>query len=72
MKVNAARVRALNQSLIHGEFDLELQEFKLKMKTQVNNILSPFLAFASTYNQTKVHNILAIMLDLHFKNMKII
>jgi hypothetical protein len=33
MKVNVARVQALNQSLIHGEFDLELQEFKLKMKT---------------------------------------
>jgi hypothetical protein len=33
MKVYVARVQALNQSLICGEFDLELQEFKLKMKT---------------------------------------
>ncbi len=28
--------------------------------------------FASTCNQTKVHNMLVIMLDLHFKNMKVI
>ncbi len=39
---------------------------------QVINILSPFLAFALTYNQAKVHNMLAIMLDPHFKNMKVI
>jgi hypothetical protein len=30
------------------------------------------LAFASIYNQAKVHNMLAIMLDSHFKNMKVI
>jgi len=33
MRVNVAKVQVLNQSLIHGEFDLELQEFKLKVKT---------------------------------------
>jgi hypothetical protein len=33
MKVNVVRVQALNHSLIRGEFDLELQEIKLKMKT---------------------------------------
>jgi hypothetical protein len=30
------------------------------------------LAFASTYNQAKVHNMLAIMFNLHFKKMKVI
>jgi hypothetical protein len=42
------------------------------MMTQVINILFPFLTFASTYNHTKPHNILAIMLNLHLKNMKVI
>jgi len=30
------------------------------------------LAFASTYNQAKVHNMLAIMLNPRYKNMKVI
>jgi hypothetical protein len=58
--------------LIHGEFDLELQEFKLRMMTQIINTLSPFLAFVLAYNQTNVHNMLAIRLDPCFKNMKVI
>jgi hypothetical protein len=41
------------------------------MMLQIINILSPFLAFGSTYNQTKAHNMLAIMFDPHFKNMKV-
>ncbi len=39
---------------------------------QVINILSPFLAFASAYNQANAHNMLAIMLDPYLKNMKVI
>jgi hypothetical protein len=35
--------------MVHGEFDLKLQEFKLRMMMQVINIISPFLAFASAY-----------------------
>jgi hypothetical protein len=42
------------------------------MMTQVINILSPFLTFALVYNQAKVHNMLAIMFDPWFKNMKLI
>lgn len=30
------------------------------------------MAFASSYNQFKAHNMLAIMFDLCFKNMKVI
>ncbi len=58
--------------MIHGDFDSELQEFKLKMMTQIINNLSPFLAFVLSYNQANVHNIIAIMLDHWFKNMKVI
>jgi hypothetical protein len=63
MKVDVARIQTLNQLLIHGDFDSELQEFKLRMMTQIINNLSPFLAFALSYNQANVHNIMAIMLD---------
>jgi hypothetical protein len=42
------------------------------MMAQVINILTMFLAFALAYNQTNAHNILPIMFDLHFKNMKLI
>jgi hypothetical protein len=58
-----AKFQALNQSLIHEDFDLELQKFKLRMMMQVINILSPFLAFVLAYNQAKAHNMLAIMFD---------
>ncbi len=72
MKVDVARIQALNPFLIRGNFDSKLQEFKLRMMTQIINILSPFLTFALAYNQADVHNIMAIMLDLWFKNMKVI
>jgi hypothetical protein len=42
------------------------------MMIQVINILTPFLALAFAYNPTKVHKMMVIMLDPHFKNMKII
>jgi hypothetical protein len=64
MKVDVARIQALNPFLIRGNFDSKLQEFKLRMMTQIINILSPFLTFALAYNQADVHNIMAIMLDL--------
>jgi hypothetical protein len=31
MKVNVANIEALNQPLIHGDFDSKLQEFEQKM-----------------------------------------
>jgi hypothetical protein len=65
-------IQALNQPFIQGDFDLELQEFKLKMMGQVLNALGPFLPFSKSYIIAKAHNMLAIMLDFCFKNMKII
>jgi len=58
MKGNVPRAQALNQLLIYGDFNFKLQKFKLRMMMQVINILSPFLAFALTYNQAKTHNII--------------
>ncbi len=36
------------------------------------NVLTPSLAFSSSYINAKVHNMLVIMLDLCLKNMKMI
>jgi hypothetical protein len=55
------RIQVLNQ-----------QEFKLKMIAQVLNVLGLFLKFSIFFIQTTSHNILAIMFDPCFKNIKII
>ncbi len=39
---------------------------------QIINILTLFLAFALAYNQANAHNMLPIMFNLHFKNVKLI
>jgi hypothetical protein len=40
--------------------------------TQIINIFNMFLTFVSICNQAKAHNMLAIMFNLHLKNMKVI
>jgi hypothetical protein len=71
MKFEVAKIQNLNEPFIQNDFDLKL-EFKLKMNSQVLNILTPYLAFSSTYIYSKAHNMLSIMLDPHFQNMKVI
>jgi len=41
------------------------------MMVQVLVVLSPFLAFAYVYNPYKVHNMLALILDMHFKSFDV-
>ncbi len=53
-------------------FDLKLQKFKQKIMVQVVGILMPFLAFSMAYNHYKTHNMLVIMFDFRYKNMKCI
>jgi hypothetical protein len=53
-----------------GDFDLELQELKLRMMAQILNVLRLF--FSEYFIQNKVYNMLATMLDLCFKIMKVI
>ncbi len=43
VKIEVCRIHVLNQPYMCGNFDLELQEFKLKMMAQVFNVLGPFL-----------------------------
>jgi hypothetical protein len=44
----------------------------MRMMGEVMVILTPFFAFASTYVTTKSHNMLALMLDLHFKSLNVV
>ncbi len=39
---------------------------------QVVGILMAFLAFSMAYNHFKTHNMLVMIFDLHYKNMKCI
>ncbi len=42
------------------------------MNSHVIDALTPFLIFSSSYIDAKAHNMLVIMLDLCFKNIKVI
>jgi len=42
------------------------------MNLQVISVLAPFLVFSNSYINAKAHNILVIMLDPRFTNMKVI
>ncbi len=62
----------MNQPLIQGDINLGLLKFKLRMNSQVTNVLSPFLAFSNFYINVKAHDMMIIVLDSCFKNMKVI
>lgn len=72
MKVEACVIQTKNQSFIPSDFQSKLMYFKLRMLNQVVSILSPFLAFATSFFPTKAHNMLTMMLDLKFKGMKVV
>jgi hypothetical protein len=42
------------------------------MMAKVQVVLAPFLAFTSTYNASKTHNMLALMLDMRFKSLDVV
>jgi hypothetical protein len=42
------------------------------MIIEVQVVLAPFLFFAYTYNDTKVHNILALMFNSCFKSLDVV
>jgi hypothetical protein len=60
------------QALIQSNFDLELLEFILKLNSQAIDVLMSIIIFFGSYINANAHNMLAIVLDLHFKNMKTI
>jgi hypothetical protein len=52
-----------------GEIDQKIEIMYGKMVVEVINVLCPFLGFAGTFFQDKVHNMVALMLDPCFKGM---
>jgi len=44
----------------------------MQMMAKVLVALVPFLSFASTYSVSKAHNMLVLMLDLHFKSINVV
>jgi hypothetical protein len=72
MKVEACVIQAKNQSFIPSNFQSKLMYFKLRMLSQVVSILSPFLAFATSFFPIEAHNMLTMMLHLKFKGMKVV
>ncbi len=68
MKFKDSKIQNLNQPLEVQK----LLKFKLSMNTKVISVFPPFLAFSSSYINANAHNMFSIMLDLCFKNMKLI
>ncbi len=54
-----------------GDFESELGALRVCMIVEIQVLLAPFLAFASTYNVSKAHNMLALMLNSHFKSLDV-
>jgi len=67
IKFEMTKIQALNQPLIP-----KLLEFKLKMNSQMIDVLMSIIIFFGSYINVNAHNMLVIMFDPHFKNMKII
>lgn len=42
------------------------------MTKQVTCVLHPFLGFMNSYNASKAHNMSALILDLHFKDLNLV
>jgi hypothetical protein len=51
---------------VKGDFKFELQALCMHMMVEVLTTLVLFLSFSSTYNVSKVQNMLTLMLDPHF------
>ncbi len=50
-------------NFVRGDFEFELGELWVCIMAKIQAILAPFLAFTSSYNASKAHNMLTLMLD---------
>ena len=55
-----------------AEFDEELLDLIVRIKLEVIDVLSPFLAFLHQYDKLKAHNMLALMLDPRYKGLRLV
>jgi hypothetical protein len=54
------------------DFDGELYLFWQHMQKQVVQVLNLFLSFMAYFQKAKAHNMLAMILDLRFKGLKLV
>ncbi len=54
------------------DFDGELYLFPQQMQKQMVQVLNPFLSFMASFQKAKAHNMLAMILDLRFKELGLV
>jgi hypothetical protein len=54
------------------DFDAKLQVLHQWMQKQVVTLIGPFLSFILTFHEHKPHKILNVMLNPHFKGLKLV
>jgi hypothetical protein len=57
---------------VRGDFEFKLEALQVCMMVEIQVVLALFLAFASTYNVNKAHNMLALMLNPCFKSLDVV
>jgi hypothetical protein len=58
----------LNFSETH-DLDEEIQIFQQHMQKQMVQVLNPFFLFVISFQKTKIHNILVMMSNPHYKGL---
>ncbi len=51
------------------QFDVELQILSKTMWQEVMKVIRPILQFLKTFDSCEVHNMLALMVDPHYKSL---
>jgi hypothetical protein len=51
---------------------MKVKQLGMKMQKQVNVVFQPFLNFMDFFQPTKTHNMVALMLDLKFKDLSLV
>jgi hypothetical protein len=55
-----------------SSLDVEIRIFARNMKREVVGVIDSFLSSLTKYDKKRVHNMLALMLDLKFKSLRLI
>jgi hypothetical protein len=53
-------------------FDMELHVLSINMRQEIVKAIRPFRNFLKAFDFPQVHNMLALMLDLHFKSLWVV
>lgn len=53
------------------DMHMKVEQFNINMQRQVTIVLSPFLDFMYSFNPTKAHNMVILMLDPQFEDLSL-